>query len=323
MSIQRVPTTQAGRLMNYNIQQAYSRLVTLQDQLSSGKQLQRASDGPAQVMTAMGYRGELRRASQYERTTADAQGWLNTADSTMQTAVTYLQRARDLALQATNGSQDDNARAAAATELRSLRDGLLQLANTSYQGRPIFNGTVSGTTAPYDATMAYAGNAGAVERTIAPGVTIQVNATGPDVFGAAAGAPSYAGNAFEVISQLADDLDAGNVAAARNGIEAVDTTLDIRPLFHSAEIADGWNVVSYARPEVDAALEQARAATDLAVARDRLRLVQRLVHEDQPYTFLCEPRRLAAAAIDLEGVEVNQLAALGTLPRWSRQPRRD
>lgn len=123
--------------------------------------------------------------------------------------------------------------------------------------------------------------------------------------------------------QLLGELNRSKQFDASLGGWAVDTTLDIRPLFHSAEIDDGWNVVSYARPEVDAALEQARAATDLAIARDRMRLVQRLVHEDQPYTFLCEPRRLAAVAVDLDGVEVNQLAAFGTLQRWSRRSPRD
>jgi peptide/nickel transport system substrate-binding protein len=118
--------------------------------------------------------------------------------------------------------------------------------------------------------------------------------------------------------QLLGDLTRAKSFDASLGGWAVDTTLDIRPLFHSAEIGDGWNIVSYARPEVDRALEAARAATDLAVARDQLRRVQRLVAEDQPYTFLCEPKRLAAAAADLEGVEVNQLAALGSLPRWKR-----
>ena len=72
MSIQRVPTTQAGRMMNLNIQKSYSRLVELQDQLSSGKLLQRPSDGPAEVMVAMDHRGKLRRAEQYERNTSDA-----------------------------------------------------------------------------------------------------------------------------------------------------------------------------------------------------------------------------------------------------------
>src|SRR5687768_2722301 len=117
--ITRVPTTQAGRIMNNNIQAAYSRLVHLQDQLSSGKLLKRPSDGPAEVMTSMGYRTQLRRAEQFERNAADAQGWLDTADSTLQTSVSYLHKARDLAIQATNGSQDDTARKAAADELRS------------------------------------------------------------------------------------------------------------------------------------------------------------------------------------------------------------
>ena len=226
MSIQRVPTTQAGRTMNLNIQKSYSRLVQLQDQLSSGKLLQRPSDGPAEVMMAMDHRGKFRRAEQYERNTSDAQGWLNTADSTLMTSVNYLQRARELAIQATNGSQDDNARNAAASELRSLRDGLIQLGNASYQGRPIFNGTLDAGTQPYDATMAYAGNTGTVSRDVAPGVSLQVNVTGPDVFGAAAGAASYTGNVFEVISKLADDLTAGNVSSARGGIDAIDGSLD-------------------------------------------------------------------------------------------------
>jgi len=122
--------------------------------------------------------------------------------------------------------------------------------------------------------------------------------------------------------QLLGTLNRAKDFDASLGAWAVDTTLDIRPLFHSAEIERGWNVVSYSRPEVDRALEEGRAATDLAVARDRLRLVQRLVAEDQPYTFLFEPKRLAAVAIDLEGVEVDQLAAFGTLERWTRRPPR-
>lgn len=123
--------------------------------------------------------------------------------------------------------------------------------------------------------------------------------------------------------QLLGALNRAKDFDASLGGWAVDTTLDVRPLFHSAEIEQGWNVVSYARPEVDRALELARATTELAVARDQLRLVQRLVAEDQPYTFLCEPSRLAAVAADLDGVEVDQLAALGTLERWSWRARRD
>src|SRR5688572_21033486 len=102
--IQRVSSTQAGRMMLANLQGSYVRLTELQDQLSSGKQIRRPSDAPAKVIDALGYRAQLRRAEQHGRNTGDAQGWLNTADSTLSTSVEYLQKARDLALQAANGT---------------------------------------------------------------------------------------------------------------------------------------------------------------------------------------------------------------------------
>lgn len=101
---------------------------------------------------------------------------------------------------------------------------------------------------------------------------------------------------------------------------AIDTTLDLRPYFHSAEIADGQNFVAYRNAELDRALDGARGEPDLASARPLLVRVQRILHQEQPYTFLWEPRRLVAVARDLEGVEVTHLSALGTLARWSRAP---
>ncbi|KAB2963490.1 MAG: hypothetical protein F9K18_08535 [Thermoanaerobaculia bacterium] len=101
---------------------------------------------------------------------------------------------------------------------------------------------------------------------------------------------------------------------------AIDTTLDLRPYFHSASIGeDGWNVIAYRNPEVDRLLDEVRADPDLDSARPRLVRVQRILHAEQPYTFLWEPRRLAAVARDLEGVEVTHLSAFGTLARWSRR----
>jgi len=226
MTIQRVPTTQAGRLMNANLQSTYSRLVDLQDQMASGKQLRRPSDAPAKVVDALDYRAQLRRSEQFERNSQDAQGWLQTADATLASVVSYVQRARDLTLQAANGSQNANGRQAAAAEIRSLRDGLVQLANTTYQGRSIFNGTAVGDTPAYDASGTYTGDGGTVMRSVAPGVQVQVNVTGPEVFGASAGGPSFGGNLFEVLTRLADDLAANDPSTAGTALTALDGALD-------------------------------------------------------------------------------------------------
>ncbi len=99
---------------------------------------------------------------------------------------------------------------------------------------------------------------------------------------------------------------------------AVDTTLDFRPYFHSREIADGWNFTAYASPEADRLLDEAAGAATPEAMRPALIGLQRLLHRDQPYTFLWEPPRLAAARRELTGVEISPLSALAGLPRWRR-----
>lgn len=222
MTIQRVTSMSGGATMVAALQANYSRLTQLQQQISSGKQVQRPSDDPAQVLTALDYRGQLRRADQLGRNIDDATGWLGTADSTLGTAETYLQRARDLTVQAQNGSSDAGARAAISQEILSLRDGLIQLANSKYQNRPIFSGTVDVNTQAYSAAGAYQGNAGTVNRNIAPGVTVPVNLTGPQVFGANNAVP-YSGDTFQILTQLANDVQTGNWAGANTGLTAIDT----------------------------------------------------------------------------------------------------
>jgi peptide/nickel transport system substrate-binding protein len=103
---------------------------------------------------------------------------------------------------------------------------------------------------------------------------------------------------------------------------AIDTTLDFRPYFHSAEQAEGWNFVGLAHPEIDRALDDVRAALDAASTREPLVRLQRLLHEEQPYTFLWEPPRLAAARAGIDGVEISPLSGLASLPRWRWRPRR-
>ena len=99
---------------------------------------------------------------------------------------------------------------------------------------------------------------------------------------------------------------------------SIDTTLDFRPYFHSSARAEGWNWVGYAEPEVDRALEEARRQGDAEATRPHLVRLQRLLHRDQPYTFLWEPQRISAARVELAGVETTPLSAFGTLPHWRR-----
>ena len=190
-----------------------------QTQLTTGRQLVRASDDPSAASAAMGLRQQMNRSVQRSRSLTDAQGWLDTADATMSNGLDRLSRTKEIAVRAASsgGLSDPNARQAMAIEVKAIRDDLLALANTKYNGRSLFNGTAAG--ASYDANGLYLGNSASVIRDVAPQTNLQVNSTGPQIFGTQGGP---VGNMFEVFDRLATAIQNGNEA----GIAAEHLNLD-------------------------------------------------------------------------------------------------
>lgn len=221
----RVTTTSTGRMMLANINASARTLAQAQERSASGKAVQRPSDGPAQVLSALDYRSQLRRNEQLGRNALDARSWLDTADSALMHTVERVTRARTLVVGAVNASSDSQAREAYAAEIDAIREGLIQTANTQHLGRPIFSGT-DDVTNSYDDSGAYQGNSGEVQRTVAPGVTIRVNRTGPEVFGSQDPAVNPDGDLFQVLADISTALRAGDIEAASSGITKLTAATD-------------------------------------------------------------------------------------------------
>ncbi|MBZ0090152.1 MAG: hypothetical protein K8H90_07220, partial [Thermoanaerobaculia bacterium] len=106
---------------------------------------------------------------------------------------------------------------------------------------------------------------------------------------------------------------------------AIDTTLDLRPYFHSSEADGGYNFGAWGNAEVDRLIEEVRRVDEIAEAKPLFARIQAILHAEQPYTFLWEPQRLAAVRRELAEVEPNALSPLFNLSRWWRRaaaPRR-
>ncbi len=185
-------------------------LQKTQTRLSTGKQLTRASDDPTAAANALTLRSQQARSTQRERSLIDAQGWLDTADASLSTGLDRLVRAKEIVVRASSsgGLSDPSARNGMATEIRAIRDDLLALANTKYGSRSLFNGTASGDA--YSASGLYQGNSATVVRDVAPSTSLQVNITGPQIFGTEGGP---VGNMFQILERLATAIDAGDGAA--------------------------------------------------------------------------------------------------------------
>src|SRR5436309_2606941 len=143
----RVTESTISGLTLANLQTNLARMQQIQEELSSGRRVTRASDSPTDAAAAMQYRATIKGAEQFSRNVDDGLAWLGVADNTITSMLPQVQRARDLLMQGMNASSGADARAALADEIKELRESLIQSGNTTYLGRYIFAGTAS-TTAP-------------------------------------------------------------------------------------------------------------------------------------------------------------------------------
>jgi flagellar hook-associated protein 3 FlgL len=190
-----------------SLQSSLSQISDLQNEASSGKKLTKPSDDPVGIGESLQLRASINRNTQLSSNISDAEGWLGTTGSAIGSVVTQLQQVSSLVLQAANASSDQTARDAIANQIDQISQGLVGLANTQYANRPLFGGTTAGTTA-YDSSGNYVGTNAAVQRTIAPGVQVQVNVSGTAVFGPA-------GNSvFTTLQQLSSAIHSGTSLTA-------------------------------------------------------------------------------------------------------------
>lgn len=215
MPIQRVTQNMlTGRSVGA-LQTGLSRLARLQEQMSTGRILNRPSDSPTDTTSAMRIRSSMADVKQYGRNANDGNGWLGQIDAALTSANDQVLRARDLALQGANsGSTGPTAREALAAEVDQIRGGLIDTANSSYLGRPVFGGVTSGAKA-YDATGTYVGTPGAVNRTVSEGSTIRVDVDGQQAFG------PTGNSVFDHLDALSTALRAGDQAGISASITAL------------------------------------------------------------------------------------------------------
>ena len=106
-------------------------LSDMQDRMTSGKRVAKASDDPAAAARAERALANINRTETSQRAVEASKIAMTQTESTLGTAGELLQRARELLVGAGNASYTDAERASVARELRSVRDQLFVLANQS------------------------------------------------------------------------------------------------------------------------------------------------------------------------------------------------
>jgi len=200
-----------------NLQLSAQRLDQLDQQVASGLAISKTSDDPAGAATLLDLQRQLAQNTQYQRNAGDGTAWLGTAGTALSSMNDTLNQVRDLTVQAANtATQTPSSRAAIATQLQSLKQTLLTLANTQYQGRSVFAGTSDAGSA-YNPDYSFNGTAGSsVNRRVGTDTTVRVDVDGSSVLGAG---PT---SVFALIDSIASTVSSGgNVGGQLTAIDAV------------------------------------------------------------------------------------------------------
>jgi flagellar hook-associated protein 3 FlgL len=137
----RVTTYNSHSAAQAQIQLRQQTLQETQIQLTSGKRTHRPSDDPTAAADAERAVARIQRADAEQRALGASYATTQQAESALGTAGELLQRARELMVQAGNGSYGDKERQMLADSLRGLREDLLSVANRSDgTGRHLFGG---------------------------------------------------------------------------------------------------------------------------------------------------------------------------------------
>lgn len=261
-------------------------------QLGSGSKINQPSDDPAGAAQLVQINDASSQNDSYQSSVGSISGLFSTADSTLSSVVTALQRAISLGVEGANGTLSDSDRTDVIAELSGIRDQLVTLANTSYQGQPIFAGTAQTQPFVLDASapsgVRYAGNTGTNQVTIGNGYQIQVNLPGSQVFN------GPGGDVFQSLSDLITALQ------SNSGIGNAVT-----------EVSAAYNYVDGQRVFYGNALNQTQAQqTYLNTAKVNLGQQQNAVGGAD----------LAAVASEVENDQIATnatLAAIGKMPQTS------
>jgi flagellar hook-associated protein 3 FlgL len=244
----RVDPTYISNLVS-SLDQTQASEQQLTAELSSGVRVTALSQDPVASGENVLLLNQIQQDDSFTETSSLVNGQLQVADSALGSVVSQLTQAITLATSADNGTMNSSDLQSISNQIAGIRDEVVSLANTSYQGQYIFAGgqtstapfTVSNATVP--ATTTYNGDADVNYLQTPNGQTIQLNVPGSQIFTAAG-----TNNVIGALNQLVADFATGTSA----GTSVPDTTA----------LNSALNFVSQQRVIIDNSITRLSAASE-------------------------------------------------------------
>lgn len=174
-----------NKLNTYNsinqVQTGMKNLYKSYNQLSSGLQIQNSYEGAGMYITNTRLEYEYATLSQIEDASKLADELMKNTDSTMSEMEKLLTQFKVKVTEAANATQTPTSREVIAKELETIRQQIVDLANTSVNGQFLFSGSLTNTK-PFDYSGNYYGDGKRLNIVTGDGVKNAYNISGYDLF---------------------------------------------------------------------------------------------------------------------------------------------
>jgi flagellar hook-associated protein 3 FlgL len=271
------------------VDQSSSEEARLASELSSGLRVASLQDGPVAVAQSTLLGSSIAKDDTFVQTASESSR-MQVTDSTLGEVVTQITSALSTAVSGNNGTLNANDLASVTQKLSGIRDQVLSLANTSYQGQYLFGGS-QGSAPPFTldtsttpATANYNGDTSVQYVETPSGQKIQVNLPGSSVFGAAGS------GVLGALNQLISDFSGGATTAALTA--------------HTGALTTALGQLSTQRSTLDSALSRLQStSTYTQTEESQLKVAQSNLVSADP----------AAVATQLSQAEVQHQALLSVI----------
>ena len=190
------PVDSSSRSFLLALDQLDRKLDRAQQQVSSGKRIQTASDAPDQVSELLSVRGEIAQNQQIQTNLASYKLETDVAANALEQASSVMDSVKSLTSIALDGSLSATMQANLAQEVQAFMQDMVAIANTQANGRYVFAGDTD-THAPYALDLTQANGVSGYM-----GTTSTRQAQGPD------------GSTFDIAKDAQDIFDNGSAGAS-------------------------------------------------------------------------------------------------------------
>jgi flagellar hook-associated protein 3 FlgL len=181
----RVSNLLQASIATQNINGTQNQLIQVEQELSTGKQVNQVSDNPSSSAIIEQLQKTLDYSTQYSSNITQGTSQLNEVDSTLGNITTLLTQAQSIASANASNTVSPSARGSAAVVVDNIYNQILSLSNQQFEGTYLF-GTDDATSAPYNASsggVQFTGSTTVLQNTISQGTNLSFQVSGQQVFG--------------------------------------------------------------------------------------------------------------------------------------------